>query len=85
MRLPSRWATLLSSLWLVQTAGVGTLSPPWWEGNLPPWAQERQRFMIGRLRDSQLVVYSGLDYTIDAIYPERCTPQGREFVASWAL
>ena len=38
-----------------------------------------------QLPDSPLVVYPGLDYSINVIHPERCTQQVREFVASRTL
>ena len=47
----------------------------------PTSTLEQQRFMTEQLPDSPLVVYPGLDYRINAIHPERCTQQVREFVA----
>ena len=48
----------------------------------PTSTLEQQRFMAEQLPDSQLVVYPGLGHGINAIYPEWCTQQVREFVAS---
>ena len=51
----------------------------------PTSTLERQRFMTEQLPDSPLVVYPGLDYSINVVHPERCTQQVREFVASRTL
>ena len=48
----------------------------------PTSTLEQQRFMAGQLPDSQLVVYPGLGHGINAIHPEWCTQQVRQFVAS---
>ena len=48
----------------------------------PTSTLEQQRFMAGQLPDSRLVVYPGLGHGINAIYPEWCTRQVRQFVAS---
>ncbi len=48
----------------------------------PTSTLEQQRFMAEQLPDSRLVVYPGLGHGINAIYPEWCTEQVREFVAS---
>ena len=41
--------------------------------------------MAERLPDRRLVVYPGLGHSIDAIHPEGCTQQVREFVASLTI
>ena len=41
--------------------------------------------MAERLPDRRLVVYPGLGHSIDAIHPEWCTQQVREFVASLTI
>ncbi len=51
----------------------------------PTSTLEQQRLITRQLPDSPLVVYPGLDYSINVIHPERCTQQVREFVASRAL
>ena len=48
----------------------------------PTSTLEQQRFMAEQLPDSRLVVYPGLGHGINSIYPEWCTKQVREFVAS---
>ena len=48
----------------------------------PTSTLEQQRFMAEQLPDSRLVVYPGLGHGINAIYPEWCTQQVREFLAS---
>jgi pimeloyl-ACP methyl ester carboxylesterase len=48
----------------------------------PTSTLEQQQFMAGQLPDSQLVVYPGLGHGINAIRPEWCTQQVREFLAS---
>ena len=42
---------------------------------------DQQQFMSEQLPNSRLVVYPGLGHGINAIYPEWCTQQVREFVA----
>ena len=41
----------------------------------------QQQFMAGELPNSHLVVYPGLGHGINAIYPEWCVAQVREFIA----
>ena len=50
----------------------------------PTSTLEQQQFMAEQLPDSQLVVYPGLGHGINAIHPEWCTQQVRQFVASLA-
>ncbi len=47
----------------------------------PTSTLEQQRFMAGELPNSRLVVYPGLGHGINAIYPEWCVAQVREFIA----
>ena len=51
----------------------------------PTSTLDQQRFMAERLPDRRLVVYPGLGHSIDAIHPEGCTQQVREFVASLTI
>ena len=48
----------------------------------PTSTLEQQRFMAEQLPDSSLVVYPGLGHGINAIYPEWCAQQIRQFLAS---
>ena len=48
----------------------------------PTSTLEQQEFMAQELPNSKLVVYPGLGHGINAIYPEWCTEQVREFLAS---
>ena len=48
----------------------------------PTSTLEQQRFMAEQLPDSRLVVYPGLGHGINAIHPEWCTRQVRQFVTS---
>ena len=48
----------------------------------PTSTLEQQRFMAEQLPDSRLLVYPGLGHGINAIYPEWCTQQVREFLAT---
>ena len=48
----------------------------------PTSTLEQQQFMAGQLPDSRLVVYPGLGHGINAIHPEWCAQQVREFVIS---
>ena len=48
----------------------------------PTSTLEQQRFMAEQLPHSRLVVYPGLGHGINAIHPEWCTQQVREFVDS---
>ena len=48
----------------------------------PTSTLEQQQFMAEQLPDSRLVVYPGLGHGINAIHPEWCTQQVREFVGS---
>ena len=50
----------------------------------PTSTLEQQQFMAEQLPNSRLVVYPGLGHGINAIYPEWCTQQVREFIAVWA-
>ncbi len=50
----------------------------------PTSTLEQQQFMAGQLPDSKLVVYPGLGHGINAIHPEWCVQQVREFVNSRA-
>ena len=47
----------------------------------PTSTVEQQRFMAEQIPESRLVVYPGLGHGINAIYPEWCVQQVREFVA----
>ena len=47
----------------------------------PTSTLEQQQFMAGELPNSRLVVYPGLGHGINAIYPEWCVAQVREFIA----
>ena len=47
----------------------------------PTSTLEQQQFMAGELPNSRLVVYPGLGHGINAIYPEWCVEQVREFIA----
>lgn len=47
----------------------------------PTSTVEQQRFMAEQIPESRLVVYPGLGHWINAIYPEWCVQQVREFVA----
>ena len=47
----------------------------------PTSTLEQQQFMAGELPNSRLVVYPGLGHGINAIYPEWCVGQVREFLA----
>ncbi len=47
----------------------------------PTSTLEQQQFMAGELPNSRLVVYPGLGHGINAIYPEWCVAQIREFLA----
>ena len=47
----------------------------------PTSTLEQQQFMAGQLPNCRLVVYPGLGHGINAIYPEWCTQQVREFIA----
>ena len=47
----------------------------------PTSTLEQQQFMAGELPNSRLVVYPGLGHGINAIYPEWCVAQVREFLA----
>ena len=51
----------------------------------PTSTLEQQQFMAEQLPHSRLVVYPGLGHGINAIYPEWCTRQVREFVASLSI
>ena len=51
----------------------------------PTSTLEQQRFMEEQLPHSRLVVYPGLGHGINAIYPQWCTQQVREFVASLSI
>ena len=51
----------------------------------PTSTLEQQHFMDEQLPHSRLVVYPGLGHGINAIYPEWCTQQVREFVASMSI
>jgi len=51
----------------------------------PTSTLEQQQFMAGQLPHSRLVVYPGLGHGINAIYPQWCTQQVREFVASLSI
>ena len=48
----------------------------------PTSTLEQQRFMEEQLPDSRLVVYPGLGHGINAIHPEWCVQQIREFLGS---
>ena len=48
----------------------------------PTSTLEQQQFMAEQLPHSRLVVYPGLGHGINAIYPQWCTQQVREFLAS---
>ncbi len=50
----------------------------------PTSTLEQQQFMAQQLPNSRLVVYPGLGHGINAIYPEWCTQQVREFLAARA-
>ena len=50
----------------------------------PTSTLEQQQFMAGQLPDGKLVVYPGLGHGINAIHPEWCVQQVREFVTSRA-
>ena len=47
----------------------------------PTSTLEQQRFMAEQLPDSRLVVYPGLGHGVNAIHPEWCVGQVREFLA----
>ena len=47
----------------------------------PTSTLEQQQFMAEQLPNCRLVVYPGLGHGINAIYPEWCTQQVREFIA----
>ena len=47
----------------------------------PTSTLDQQQFMAEQLPNSRLVVYPGLGHGINAIYPEWCTQQVREFIA----
>ena len=47
----------------------------------PTSTLEQQQFMAAQLPNARLVVYPGLGHGVNAIYPEWCTQQVREFVA----
>jgi pimeloyl-ACP methyl ester carboxylesterase len=47
----------------------------------PTSTLEQQRFMAAQLPNARLVVYPGLGHGVNAIYPEWCTQQVREFAA----
>ena len=49
----------------------------------PTSTLEQQRFMAEELPNSHLVVYPGLGHGINAIHPEWCVAQIREFLAQW--
>ena len=51
----------------------------------PTSTLDQQLFIAERLPDRRLVVYPGLGHGIDAIHPEGCTQQVREFVASLTI
>ena len=51
----------------------------------PTSTLEQQRFMAGQLPDSRLVVYPGLGHGINAIHPEWCVQQVREFLTSLTI
>ena len=51
----------------------------------PTSTLEQQRFMAEQLPDSRLVVYPGLGHGINAIHPEWCVQQVREFLASMTI
>ena len=51
----------------------------------PTSTLEQQRFMAEQLPDSRLVVYPGLGHGINAIHPEWCVQQVREFLASLTI
>ena len=51
----------------------------------PTSTLEQQQFMAEQLPHSRLVVYTGLGHGINAIYPQWCTQQVREFVASLSI
>ena len=46
----------------------------------PTSTLEQQQFMADEIPDSRLVVYPGLGHGINAIYPEWCVKQIREFI-----
>ena len=48
----------------------------------PTSTLEQQRFMADQLPDSRLVVYPGLGHGINAIHPEWCVQQVRQFLTS---
>ena len=48
----------------------------------PTSTLEQQQFMSEQLPDSRLVVYPGLGHGINAIHPEWCVQQVREFLSS---
>ena len=48
----------------------------------PTSTLEQQQFMAEQLPDSRLVVYPGLGHGINAIHPEWCVQQVREFLSS---
>ena len=47
----------------------------------PTSTLEQQQFMVEQLPDSKLVVYPGLGHGINAIHPEWCVRQVRDFLA----
>jgi pimeloyl-ACP methyl ester carboxylesterase len=49
----------------------------------PTSTLEQQQFMADQLPNSRLVVYPGLGHGINAIYPEWCVAQTREFLGRW--
>ncbi len=49
----------------------------------PTSTLDQQEFMAEELPNSRLVVYPGLGHGINAIYPEWCVAQLREFLAQW--
>ena len=52
---------------------------------LPTSTLDQQRFMAEQLPDCPLVVCPGLGHGINAIHPEWCIQQVREFVASLTI
>ena len=50
----------------------------------PTSTLEQQQFMADQLPNSRLVVYPGLGHGINAIHPEWCVSQLREFLGVWA-